>query len=71
MHKVIDYQEFFTNPKAREMFEAAVNNPDKKLHELIKIAGITEENITDVLPLLSEEDQKAFSEAFALIKQKT
>lgn len=66
----IDYKEFFTDPKARKIFEAAINNPDKELHELIEIAGITEEDVADIIPLLSEEDQKAFAEALIIVRQK-
>ena len=66
----MDYKEFFTNEKARKMIEAVINNPEKQLHELIEIAGITEDDITSILPLLAEEDKQAFSKAFAVIKQK-
>jgi len=59
----VDYKDFF-HGKPLEMFEAVLSNPGAPLDRLMEISKVEAHDISDIFPILSEEDQKEFFKAW-------
>ncbi|MBI2056248.1 MAG: hypothetical protein HYT37_02615 [Candidatus Sungbacteria bacterium] len=64
MAQIIDYQDFFADEKSRRMIDAVLAHPNESLERLIELAGIVEDDLQDILPLLDEDTRAQFTLAF-------
>ncbi|MDZ4260257.1 MAG: hypothetical protein U1A25_01205 [Candidatus Sungbacteria bacterium] len=66
----MDYRDFFTDKRSRELFEALIQNPDATMDQLMEIANLEWKEIEEFLPLMSEDDQRAFHDAWDTVQKR-